>query len=75
MAIEQLVDIPAGRRPDPRLDLPPEFPAGRAILVFTAEGDAAAVRGNVRDITPEETRLLVKQVIEEHRPAFIELAK
>jgi hypothetical protein len=69
MIIEQTVDIPASHRLF--IEVPREVPVGRAILTFTPEGDTAIVR----DITPEETRLLAKRVIEEHRPAFIELAK
>jgi hypothetical protein len=75
MTIEQTVDIPASRRLVSEFEDSAEAPAGRIVLAFTPDGEAAAVRGSVRDITPEEIRFFAKQVIEEHRPAFVELAK
>ncbi|GHV88967.1 hypothetical protein AGMMS50267_13270 [Spirochaetia bacterium] len=36
ITIEQTVDIPASRRLDLHLDIPPEFPVGRTILTFTS---------------------------------------
>ncbi|GHT99233.1 hypothetical protein FACS1894142_6600 [Spirochaetia bacterium] len=35
ITIQQTVDIPASRRLDLHLDIPPEFPVGRTVLTFT----------------------------------------
>jgi hypothetical protein len=72
MTIEQIVDIPAGRRLV--IEVPAEVPPGRTVLAFTPVSGGAE-KPEVRDIMPEETRLLAKRIIEEHRPAFMELAK
>jgi hypothetical protein len=53
MTIEQTVDIPANHRLDLRLDIPPEFPTGRAIITFTPAGETRT--SGSRD-TPEYLR-------------------
>ncbi|GHV89611.1 hypothetical protein AGMMS50268_01140 [Spirochaetia bacterium] len=35
ITLQQTIDIPADRRLDIHLDIPPEFPVGRTILTFT----------------------------------------
>ena len=71
MAIEQIVEIPADRRLI--IDVPPEVPVGRAVLIFKPESiDDEIV---YTSLSKESVKSLTAEVIEKYRPALVELAK
>ena len=51
MTIEQTVEIPASRRLDLHLDIPPEFPAGRAVIALTPLSPLPRVDGGKIHLT------------------------
>ena len=71
MTITQTVEIPADRRLI--IDVPPEVPVGKAVLVFKPEPNDGEIEYTT--LSKESAVSITTEVIEKYRPALIELAK